>query len=102
MDTARLPKSRVQLYLDDLKTEVAQLNPLGYRDSEGIWHEHEDCSELTHYYDIQYSLLNGENLNYDFILYNREYDILGNYILSPYYLFKDEADAILSEYNKKN
>lgn len=102
MDTARLPKSRVQLYLDDLKTEVTQLNPLGYRDPEGIWHEHKDCTELKHYYDIQYSLLNGENLNYDFILYDREYDILGNYILSPYYLFKDEADAILSEYNKKN
>lgn len=103
METAKLPKSRVQLYLDDLQEEVLQLNPLGYRDNEGVWHEHDDCEELEHYYNIQYSLLRGENLNYDFVLYNRKFDILGEYVLSPYYLFKDEADAIKIEYemNKK-
>ncbi len=98
METAKLPKSRVQLYLDDLQEEVAQLNPLGYRDKDGVWHKHEDCEELEHYYNIQYSLLHGENLNYDFVLYNRKYDILGEYVLSPYYLFKDESDAIKMEY----
>ncbi len=103
METAKLPKSRVQLYLDDLQEEVSQLNPLGYRDKDGVWHKHDDCEELEHYYNIQYSLLRGENLNYDFILYNRKYDILGEYVLSPYYLFKDESDAIKMEYenNKK-
>lgn len=101
METAKLPKSRVQLYLDDLQEDVAQLNPLGYRDKEGIWHKHEDCEELEHYYNIQYSLLQGENLNYDFVLYNRTYDILGEYVLSPYYLFKDESDAIKMEYKTR-
>ena len=100
MEVAKLPKSRVQLYLDDLKTEVMQLNPLGYYDNEGIWHSHKDCEELEHYYNIQYSLLNGENLNYDFVIHDREYDILGNYILSPRYLFKDEQDEIFAKYKQ--
>lgn len=100
MEVAKLPKSRVQLYIDDLETAVVQLNPLGYRDTEGAWHDHEDCDELDHYYNIQYSLLNGENLNYDFVLYNRKYDVIGNYVLSPFYLFKDESDEIIREYKK--
>ena len=97
METAKLPKSRVQLYLDELQEEVSQLNPLGYRDKDGVWHKHDDCEELEHYYNIQYSLLNGENLNYDFVLYNRKFDIIGEYVLSPYYLFEDESDAIKME-----
>lgn len=102
METAKLPKSRVQLYLDDLQAEVSQLNPLGYRDNEGVWHDHDECDELEHYYNIQYSLINGENLNYDFVLYNRKFDIIGDYVLSPYYLFKDESDAIKKEYKENN
>ena len=101
MEVAKLPKSRVQLYIDDLTEEVAQLNPMGYYDNEGVWHKHEDCPELEHYYNIQYSLLQGENLNYDFVVYDREYDVLGSYVLSPKYLFKDESDAIIAEYNSK-
>ncbi len=102
MEVARLPKSRVQLYLDELQTEVRELNPLGYRDVDGVWHDdHKDCHELEHYYNIQYSLLRGENLNYDFILYNRKFDVIGNYVLSPYYMFKDESDAIIIESKTK-
>lgn len=101
MEAANLPKSRVQLYLDELNQEVAQLNPLGYYDTQGQYRKHEDCEELERYYDIQYSLLNGENLNYDFTLYNRHYDVLGDYVLSPKYKFKDEVDAIIDEYHSR-
>ncbi len=102
MEVAGLPKSRVQLYLDDLEKDVMQLNPYGYFDPDGVWHEHEDCEELDSYYHLQYSLLDGENLNYDFAIYDRAYDVLGSYILSPKYIFKDEADAIIADYNKKH
>lgn len=101
METAGLPKSRVQLYLDDVQQDIMQLNPFGYYDNDGVWHDKEDSSELDEYYDLQYSLLNGENLNYDFAIYGRAYDIIGDYILSPKYVFKDEADAIKADYIKK-
>ena len=100
MEIAGLPKSRVQLYLDDLQKDIMQLNPFGYYDNEGVWHEHEDSEHIGDYYDLQYSLLNGENLNYDFAIYGRAYDIIGEYILSPKYIFKDEADAIKETYQK--
>lgn len=101
MEVAGLPKSCVQLYLDDIQQDVMQLNPFGYYDNDGVWHKKEDCEELDNYYDLQYLLLNGENLNYDFAIYGRSYDIIGKYVLSPKYIFKDEADAIIADYNKK-
>lgn len=102
MEIANLPKSRVQLYLDDLQKDIMQLNPFGYYASDGTWHEHSDCEELDTYYDLQYSLLNGENLNYDFAIYGEKYDIIGDYVLTPYYIFKDESDAIVSDYRKNH
>ena len=101
MEIAGLPKSRVQLYLDDVQQDIMQLNPFGYYYKDGVWHDKEDNGELDEYYDLQYSLLNGENLNYDFAIYGRAYDIIGNYILSPKYVFKDEADAIKADYIKR-
>ena len=101
METAKLPKSRVQLYLDDLKTDVMQLNPFGYFDNDGVWHEHDEYKELDEYYDLQYSLLNGENLNYDFAIYGRAYDVIGDFVLSPKYIFKDESDAIIEDYRSR-
>lgn len=102
MEVANLPKSRVQLFLDDLQQDVMQLNPFGYYDTEGVWHKQEDCEEIENYYDLQYSLLNGENLNYDFAIYGRAYDVIGDYVLSPKYIFKDEADAIIADYQQRN
>ena len=101
MEVAGLPKSRVQLYLDDLEEDIMQLNPFGYFDNDGVWHEHEDFDELEGYYDLQYSLLNGENLNYDFAIYGRAYDVIGDFVLSPKYIFKDEADAIITDYRNR-
>ena len=101
METAKLPKSRVQMYLDDLQTQLSQLNPLGYYDTEGVWHKHEDCDELGNYYDLQFSLLNGEDLNYDFAIYHQQYDVLDNYVITPFYKFRDESEAIISEYKTK-
>lgn len=101
MEVAGLPKSRVQLYLDDLESDIMQLNPFGYFDNDGVWHEHEDCDEIEGYYDLQYSLLNGENLNYDFAIYGRAYDVIGDFVLSPKYIFKDEADAIITDYRNR-
>lgn len=102
MEVANLPKSRVQLFLDDLQQDVMQLNPFGYYDTEGVWHKQDDCEELENYYDLQYSLLNGENLNYDFAIYGRAYDVIGDYVLSPKYIFKDESDAIIADYQQRN
>ena len=100
MEVAGLPKSRVQMYLDDLQKDIKQLNPLGYYDAEGVWHKHEDYPELKSYYDLQFSLLNGEKLNYDLEVFNNHYDILENYVISPFYMFKEEIDAIRSENSK--
>ena len=102
MEIAGLPKSRVQMYLDDLQKDVMQLNPFGYYDNDGVWHEKEDYPELESYYDLQYSLLNGENLNYDFAIYGRAYDVIGDFVLSPKYIFKDEADAIIQDYRARH
>ena len=68
MERAGLPKSRVQLYLDELQAEsdIMQLNPKGYTDHEGTWHSHKDASGLDTYYDLEYAILTDEKLNYDF------------------------------------
>ena len=63
-------------------------------------HKHEDYPELKSYYDLQFSLLNGEKLNYDLEVFNNHYDILENYVISPFYMFKEEIDAIKSENSK--
>ncbi len=66
METAGLPKSRVQLYLDDLETVMPQLNPMGYYDEPGYWHYFSETDRDEEYYDLQYALLTGEDLSYDF------------------------------------
>lgn len=66
MEVAGLPKSRVQLYLDDLQTEIAQINPICYFDNEGNIHMHEESDRIDEYYNLQYALLTGENISYDF------------------------------------
>ncbi len=69
MEVAGLPKSRVQLYLDELKTDIVQINPMCYFDSNGDMHTLSESERLAEYYDLQYALLTGENLNYDFYNY---------------------------------
>ena len=66
LDTAGLPKSRVQLYLDDVQKYVAQLNPIGWFDPWGGWHYKPETAELEDYYNLQYAILTNEKLNYDF------------------------------------
>ena len=68
MERAGLPKSRVQLYLDELQSEsdIMQLNPKGYTDHSGVWHSHKDASGLDTYYNLEYAILTDEKLNYDF------------------------------------
>ncbi|MBQ3425802.1 MAG: sulfatase-like hydrolase/transferase [Clostridia bacterium] len=67
MEAARLPKSRVQMFLDDLQKYVRQTNPLGYYDAELKWHDGGMNDELfSDYYDMQYGILTGEELDYDF------------------------------------
>lgn len=65
METAGLPKSRVHMYLDDLKKDVVQLNPFGYFDPDGIWHQHSDY-DFSEYYNLEYAILKNEQLDYDF------------------------------------
>ena len=82
---AGLPKSRVQLYLDDLEKDIAQINPMGYYDAGGYFHDFEDTERLDEYYDLQYALLTGEQLSYDFDYGNDDYVRFGNLIISPHF-----------------
>ncbi len=68
MERAGLPKSRVQMFLDDVreKNGIRQLNPTGYIDNEGTWHPHRDAKDLKTYYNMEYAILTNEQLNYDF------------------------------------
>lgn len=66
MEAAGLPKSRVQLWLDDMSSVMSQLNPMGYYDPEGYWHSYSDTDKDSEYYDMEYALLTGEPLSYDF------------------------------------
>lgn len=67
MEVAGLPKSRVQLYLDEVQEEIPQFNPLGYYDAEGVWHTGAQQYEgFDEYYDLQYAILKNEPLPYDF------------------------------------
>lgn len=83
METAGLPKSRVQLYLDELMQEMPQLNPMGYYDMGGYWHGFEESEMFGDYYDIQYALLTGERLSYDFDYGEKDYEFFGNFAVSP-------------------
>ncbi|MGM9936520.1 MAG: LTA synthase family protein, partial [Candidatus Ornithomonoglobus sp.] len=54
MEVAQLPKSRVQLYLDELQQNVIQINPAVYTDPSGVHHMHSELPEqLGEYYDMQ-------------------------------------------------
>ena len=67
MDAAGLPESRVQLYLDELHEDVLETNPLGYYDRDMKWHDGGMSEDIfTDYYDLQYGILTGEELSYDF------------------------------------
>ena len=67
MEAAGLPKSRVQMFLDDLQQDVRQTNPLGYYDADRQWHDNGLSEDIfTDYYDLQYGILTGEKLDYDF------------------------------------
>lgn len=83
METAGLPKSRVQLYLDELSMEMPQLNPMGYYDLGGYWHSFQESEMFGDYYNLQYALLTGERLSYDFEYGEKEYEFFGNFALSP-------------------
>ncbi len=66
LDAAGLPKSRVQMYLDDVQSIVRQLNPLGWYEADGTWHYLPKTAALDNYYNLQYAILTNETLNYDF------------------------------------
>lgn len=90
MDTAGLPKSRVQLYLEDLSTELSQINPMGYYDPDGYWHNFNETHLDEDYYNLQYAILTGENLTYDFSYTVKELPAITNTV----------HDNVLSHYNK--
>lgn len=92
MEEAGLPKSRVQLYLDDLEKDIAQINPMGYYDAGGYFHDFEDTERLDEYYDLQYALLTGEQLSYDFDYGNDDYVRFGNLIISPHFIMPDDYE----------
>lgn len=97
MEVAQLPKSRVQLYLDELQQNVIQINPAVYTDPSGVHHMHSELPEqLGEYYDMQYALLKGERLHYDFDYSKETYPMFGNMVLSPKFFFGKEYEKIRS------
>ena len=66
MEVAGLPKSRMQMYLDDIQSEVKQLHPTGYFDRDGIWHKKLNFEKHDEYYDFEYAIIKNEPLHYDF------------------------------------
>lgn len=66
MEAAGLPKSRVQQYLDSMRWEMPQLNQMGYYDAGGYFHTYSGTGPEINYYNMQYALLHGENLEYDY------------------------------------
>lgn len=92
MEAAKLPKSRVQMYLDELEKEVPQVNPMGYYDAGGYWHLHGENETLDKYYDLQYALLKGEKLAYDFDYKPQGPVMFGKYEMRPtFYEYKPKA-----------
>lgn len=94
MDTIGLPKSRVQFYLDDLRQEIAQINPMGYYDAGGYWHEMSESDKIGEYYNLQYALLTGERLSYDFQYDTQVYEMFGTHVIAPHFVFGDEYERI--------
>jgi hypothetical protein len=97
MEVAKLPESRVQMYLDELQEDVVQINPAVYTDTEGEHHRHSDLSDkIGEYYDLQYALLKGARLHYDFQYDKDSYSMFGSEILSPKFFFGKEYEKIKS------
>lgn len=94
MDAVGLPKSRVQLYLDDLRQDVAQINPMGYYDAGGYWHELSESDRIGEYYNLQYALLTGERLSYDFQYDTQVYEMFGTHVIAPHFVFGEEYERI--------
>lgn len=94
MDAVGLPKSRVQLYLDDLRQEVAQINPMGYYDAGGYWHELSESDRIGEYYNLQYALLTGERLSYDFQYDTQVYEMFGTHVIAPHFVFGEEYERV--------
>lgn len=66
METAGLPKSRVQLYLDDMQSEIPRINSFICFDKNGKALSPSDYSGIPEYSDMQYALINAVSLPYDF------------------------------------
>ena len=88
MDAAKLPKSRIQMYLDELKNDIVQLNPMGYYDAQGKRHAISESAKLDEYYDLQYALLKGENLSYDYKIENEPLPMFGSIPISAKFIFR--------------
>jgi phosphoglycerol transferase MdoB-like AlkP superfamily enzyme len=96
MEQAKLPKSRVQMYLDDLRSDIVQINPMAYYDAEGNWHMHSETDRLDEYYDLQYALLKGENLHYDYRIEGESEKTFGSHVISLRYVFGEEYEKIMN------
>lgn len=96
METAKLPKSRVQMYLDGLHKEVQQMNQIGYYDPDGHLHKNSELPKIKEYHNLQYALLKGERLHYDFNIEKDTYIMFGSNVISPHFVFGDEYDRIKS------
>ncbi len=97
METAKLPKSRVQQYLDELQRDVIQINPAVYTDPSGVHHMHSELPEqLGEYYDMQYALLKGEMLHYDYNYTKETYPMFGSAVISPRFYFGKDYRKIKS------
>lgn len=63
LEKAGLPKSEVNLFLDNVRCTVPQINAMGHYDADGVWspNDTEQSAELKQYEDLEYYMLKQKN-----------------------------------------
>lgn len=63
METAGLPKSEVNMFLDGVREEIPQINAMGHYDVDGIWYENNTSlnENLNKYRNLEYYMLKQKN-----------------------------------------
>jgi phosphoglycerol transferase MdoB-like AlkP superfamily enzyme len=65
MESAGLPKSKINVFLDGVRKEIPQINAMGHYDNDGNWHlnDTEESEVLNDYSKLEYYMLKQNNKN---------------------------------------
>lgn len=63
MEKAKLPKSEINMFLDNVRAEVPQINAMGHYDTNGVWHKNDTALTpiLAEYSRFEYYMLKQKN-----------------------------------------